>query len=85
MHGFMQCSISLCERMFHKTVDTSNLARQTDFQGVKIMKANMSNTQTAADPELIVFSDDEEAKDRQFVNALARGLEVLRCFRPGEV
>ena len=49
------------------------------------MKANMSNTQAAADPELIVFSDDEEGKDRQFVNALARGLEVLRCFRPGEV
>src|SRR6476469_4917181 len=28
--------------------------------------------------------DDEGGKDRQFVNALARGLEVLRCFRPGE-
>jgi len=30
------------------------------------------------------FDDDEESKDRQFVNALARGLELLRCFRPGE-
>ena len=30
------------------------------------------------------FSDDEANKDRQFVNALARGLEILRCFRPGE-
>ena len=49
------------------------------------MNANMTNIQAAADPELIVFSDDEEGKDRQFVNALARGLEVLRCFRPGEV
>lgn len=36
------------------------------------------------DPEIEVFGDDEESKDRQFVNALARGLEVLRCFRPGE-
>ncbi len=27
---------------------------------------------------------DGDGKDRQFVNALARGLEVLRCFRPGE-
>ena len=27
----------------------------------------------------------EEAKDRNFVTALARGLDVLRCFRPGEV
>ncbi|MEG1054947.1 MAG: hypothetical protein RSF79_23260, partial [Janthinobacterium sp.] len=32
---FPHRSISLCERMFHKTVDTSNLARQTDFQGVR--------------------------------------------------
>lgn len=32
----------------------------------------------------MVFGDDDD-KDRQFVNALARGLEVLRCFRPGEV
>ncbi|MBU2091711.1 MAG: IclR family transcriptional regulator [Alphaproteobacteria bacterium] len=28
---------------------------------------------------------DEDPKDRQFVTALARGLEVLRCFRPGDV
>jgi DNA-binding IclR family transcriptional regulator len=34
--------------------------------------------------DLEIFSDDD-SKDRQFVNALARGLEVLRCFRPGEV
>ena len=49
------------------------------------MNAKISHKQPAADPDLIVFSDDEEGKDRQFVNALARGLEVLRCFRPGEV
>ncbi len=36
------------------------------------------------DAEIEVFGDDEESKDRQFVNALARGLELLRCFRPGE-
>jgi hypothetical protein len=27
---------------------------------------------------------DMTAKDRQFANTLARGLEVLRCFRVGE-
>ena len=30
---FPHRSISLCERMFHKTIDTLQLARQTDFQG----------------------------------------------------
>jgi len=35
--------------------------------------------------DIQVFGDDEESKDRQFVNALARGLELLRCFRPGDV
>lgn len=28
---------------------------------------------------------EEEAKDRQFVTALARGLEVLRAFQPGDI
>ncbi len=36
------------------------------------------------DDDIQVFADDEESKDRQFVNALARGLELLRCFRPGD-
>lgn len=27
---------------------------------------------------------EEEDKDRQFVTALARGLELLRCFTPSE-
>ena len=49
------------------------------------MTANISTLQPALDPEIVVFSDEDEGKDRQFVNALARGLEVLRCFRPGEV
>jgi hypothetical protein len=30
---FMHRTISLCERMFHKTVDMRESARQTDFQG----------------------------------------------------
>lgn len=30
------------------------------------------------------FDDDLPEKDRQFVTALARGLELLRCFGPGE-
>ena len=30
-------------------------------------------------------SPDEDGKDRRFVTALARGLEVLRCFEPGDV
>ena len=29
-------------------------------------------------------NEEEPGKDRQFVTALARGLEVLRCFKPGE-
>lgn len=29
-------------------------------------------------------NDEEEDKDRQFVTALARGLELLRCFTPSE-
>lgn len=30
------------------------------------------------------FNDDHPTKDREFVTALARGLEVLRCFGPRE-
>ncbi|MEM9966875.1 MAG: IclR family transcriptional regulator [Pseudomonadota bacterium] len=30
-------------------------------------------------------TDEQEGKDRNFVTALARGLELLRCFRHGEV
>jgi len=29
-------------------------------------------------------ADPDESKDRNFVTALARGLDVLRCFRPNE-
>lgn len=30
-------------------------------------------------------SQDDPGKDRRFVTALARGLDVLRCFEPGDV
>ncbi len=33
---------------------------------------------------LIGADGNYESKDRQFVTALARGLEVLRCFKPGD-
>ncbi|MGJ7918557.1 IclR family transcriptional regulator [Massilia sp. LXY-6] len=36
------------------------------------------------DEDIRSFDDDDSTKDRQFVTALARGLEILRCFRPGE-
>lgn len=32
-----------------------------------------------------LHTDEVEGKDRNFVTALARGLEILRCFRDGEV
>ena len=35
--------------------------------------------------EIVSFKGEDESHDRQFVNALARGLEILRCFRPGEI
>lgn len=34
---------------------------------------------------MIDAPDEEEEKDRNFVTALARGLDLLRCFRPSEV
>lgn len=37
-------------------------------------------TETAPQP----LTPDEAEKDRNFVTALARGLKVLACFRPGE-
>lgn len=36
------------------------------------------------DNDIEQFGDDDRSKDRQFVTALARGLELLRCFGPGE-
>ncbi len=34
--------------------------------------------------QLETWSDDHSRKERQFVTALARGLEILRCFEPGD-
>ncbi|TMV08564.1 IclR family transcriptional regulator [Ruegeria sediminis] len=34
--------------------------------------------------ELDLGATPDEEKDRNFVTALARGLDILRCFRPGE-
>jgi DNA-binding IclR family transcriptional regulator len=34
--------------------------------------------------DIKLISDAEAGKDRQFVTALARGLELLRCFKAGE-
>jgi DNA-binding IclR family transcriptional regulator len=36
-------------------------------------------------PDLEIDLLEEESKDRRFVTALARGLDVLRCFQPGDV
>ena len=55
------------------------------------MHNNMAHNNTTLDnrgskAELIAMdgldSLEENSKDRQFVTALARGLEVLRCFKP---
>lgn len=35
-------------------------------------------------PLLDAITNEDEVKDRQFVTALARGLELLRCFEPRE-
>lgn len=35
--------------------------------------------------ELDIDEAEEDGKDRRFVTALARGLDVLRCFEPGDV
>ena len=34
--------------------------------------------------DFALFGGVDAGKDRKFVTALARGLEILRCFRPGE-
>ncbi|MBL8523268.1 MAG: IclR family transcriptional regulator, partial [Betaproteobacteria bacterium] len=35
-------------------------------------------------PDLALFTGAASEKDRQFVTALARGLEILRCFKAGD-
>lgn len=48
--------------------------------------ANMDTRVTAGyeGNDIQRFDEDLQEKDRQFVTALARGLELLRCFGPGE-
>jgi DNA-binding IclR family transcriptional regulator len=41
-------------------------------------------TYSYTDNDIRQFNEDTAVKDRQFVTALARGLELLRCFGPGE-
>jgi DNA-binding IclR family transcriptional regulator len=43
----------------------------------------MDAMQKVREPELGELED--EGKDRRFVTALARGLDVLRCFQPGDI
>jgi len=50
-----------------------------DFEVLREYGDGVAGYHAAGDDTL-----DDTGKDRQFVNALARGLEVLRCFRPGE-
>jgi DNA-binding IclR family transcriptional regulator len=40
---------------------------------------------THKSPDIDLDLTEDEAKDRRFVTALARGLDVLRCFHPGDV
>jgi DNA-binding IclR family transcriptional regulator len=46
------------------------------------------NPHNSDKPELVerdgILPLEENCRDRQFVTALARGLEVLRCFEPGD-
>ena len=49
------------------------------------MTANPPKETDTNDPAFTRDLDAGDAKDRNFVTALARGLEVLRCYRRGEV
>ncbi len=40
--------------------------------------------QSTSDLQFGIEIEENESKERQFVTALARGLEVLRCFEPGD-
>ena len=47
-----------------------------------IIKKSTRADLIALDYPIEFEADEENSKDRQFVTALARGLEVLRCFKP---
>jgi DNA-binding IclR family transcriptional regulator len=49
------------------------------------MRSKVPTKATQAMPDADFDALEEESKDRRFVTALARGLDVLRCFKPGDV
>jgi len=59
--------------MFRKYIDPINL-KLTPERPVRMHSTENSQA----------FDSAEKDKDRQFVTALARGLDVLRCFRPSD-
>ena len=71
----MTPGISLCK---HALVENS---KNGDLRG----ESGMTKTKSREVDELEVLDPGPlDEKDRQFVTALARGLDVLRSFRPGE-
>ena len=56
--------------------------RNPDPDSTEVPAGNNAFEHLLIDP---MNSDEEEDKDRQFVTALARGLELLRCFTPSEM
>lgn len=72
-----------------KIVDT----KESNVTGFNPIKKPQHKTASSQEPNLGVghqsndierFDDEAHEKDRQFVTALARGLELLRCYGPGE-
>ena len=55
--------------------------RNLDADSTEVPAGNTAFEHVLIDP---MNNDEEEDKDRQFVTALARGLELLRCFTPSE-
>jgi DNA-binding IclR family transcriptional regulator len=63
-------------------------SRESGKQGKSAAMPRMKNAAGSSEPPYeqrdIARFDEEASTDRQFVTALARGLEVLRCFAPRE-
>lgn len=66
---------------FGKTKGTDEQERGA---GMPKMKSAVGSLEPRGEQRDIASFDEEAATDRQFVTALARGLEVLRCFEPRE-
>ena len=47
-------------------------------------KKSLERKELMGNDILMGMDGEDESKDRQFVTALARGLEILRCFKPGD-